>query len=127
MATKREKLEAKAEELGLSYVPSTTDDELQSLINDFQNNDESDRDFKYFKSTISGLSIQIGDEPGRDEIPQEVRFKPYNFFDEEKGDHYQLGLLRTDEPDAIEVMDDDPNVTEITQDEYEQLIENSRS
>lgn len=123
MANKREKLESRAKELGLTFVPSTTDDELQQLINDFQNDDKSDADLKYFKTSIAGLQIQIGDEPARDEQAQMVRFSPYKFFDEENGEHFVVGLLETDEQDAIEVMADDPNVEEITKAEYDEFLE----
>lgn len=125
MASNREKLEKKAESLGLKFVPETTDEELQQLINDFQNNDTEQEGqetfgsgFKFFESQLPGLSVQIGDEPDRDEQPNLVRFTPYEFFDEAKGDHYSLGYLATDEQDAIEVLSDDFNVKEITEDEY---------
>lgn len=121
MASKREKLESRANELGLSFVPATTDDELQELINDFQNQDEeSEREgLHYFKSQVAGLSIQIGDEPARDEQPSTVRFTPYEFFNEERGEHYTVGFLATDEQDALEVLADDANVEEISKEDYE--------
>lgn len=83
-------------------------------------------DFKFFESTLPGLGVRIGDEPARDEQPQKVRFVPYEFFDEEKGDHYSLGYLATDEQDAIEVLSDDPNVKEITEDEYREATEKGK-
>ena len=121
MASKREKLESRANVLGLSFVPATTDDELQELINDFQNQDEeSEREgLHYFKSQVAGLSIQIGDEPARDEQPNTVRFTPYEFFNEKRGEHYSVGFLATDEPDALEVLADDANVEEISKEDYE--------
>lgn len=131
MASKREKLEARAEELGLSFVPETSDEDLQELINDFQNDNsdseavesgEDDREFTpdtaFFRSTIPGLSIQFGDEPERDEQPQEVRFVSYEQFDAARGEHYRVGYLATDEADAIEVLQEDLNVTEIDEADY---------
>lgn len=128
MANKREKLESRATELGLSFVPGTTDDELQQLINDFENPpeeqptepvEEFSSDTRFFKSKIAGLSIQYGDEPERDEAPTTVRFTPFEFFDEKRGERYTVGFLATEEPDALEVLAEDPNVEEIdSQDEY---------
>ena len=123
MATKREKLESRATELNLEFVSSTTDDELQQLIDDFSpENDPANfgSETKFFKClTLPGLSVQIGDSPtGQQDQPQHVRFTPFEFFDEEKGDHYRVGYLATDEQDAIEVLADDPNVIEITQAEF---------
>lgn len=133
--SKRKKLEERAKELGLSFVPDTSDEDLQQLINDFQNDDESNdkpdsqefgSDFLFFKSLIPGLSIQIGDTPERDQQPDYVRFTAYEFFDEKKGEHFSVGYLATDETDAIEVMADDPNVEEINEAEYREATETGK-
>lgn len=131
MATKREKLEDRASELGLTFVPATTDDELQELINDFQNQEEEQsfgEGYRFYKSTtLPGLSVQIGDSPtGQQDQPQHVQFTPHEFFDEEKGDHYKVGYLATDEQDAIEVLADDTNVTEISESEYRDETQNAK-
>lgn len=84
------------------------------------------KDTKFFKSTVAGLSVQIGEEPDRDEQPTTVRFVPYEFFDEEKGDHYVVGYLATDEQDAIEILADDVNVEEIDEKEFKDATENGK-
>lgn len=136
MANKRDKLEKRAKELNLTFVPETTDDELEQLISDFEDNGTPQQDpegadglgtfgddYKFYKSSlVPGLSVQIGDEPERDEIPQRVRFTPYSFFIEEKGETVQVGYLATDESDAIEVLADDPNVEEIDENEYREAL-----
>jgi hypothetical protein len=83
-------------------------------------------DFKFYKSSLAGLSVRIGDEPERSEQPTKVRFVPYSEFDEAKGEHNTVGYLATDEQDAIEVLADDPNVTEIEESEYREATENGK-
>lgn len=125
MSNKRKKLEKKAEELNLSFVPETTDEELEQLIADFGADVDNDADTKYYRSKLlPGLSIQIGDEPGRQEQPTEVRFTPYAEKDEKTGDTNRVGYLATDEPDAQEILTDDANVEEISKEEFEQATEN---
>lgn len=101
------------------------DDEtpVQKLEKDFK------KDTQFFKSIIPGLHITFGPRPRRNQLKLQkkahfVRFIPYKGFNEEKGEEYTIGLLHTEEPDAIEVMQDDPNVTELTKDEYLDLAGN---
>jgi hypothetical protein len=84
------------------------------------------KDYRFYKSKIAGLTINIGDTPERDEQHEFVRFTPYEFFDEAKGDHYIVGYLATDEQDAIEVLADDINVEEIKQEEYQKVVQTAK-
>lgn len=123
MASKREKLEEKANSLGLSFVASTTDSELEELIKDFDTEDQEGT--QYYKClNIPGLSIPLGDEeaPSGADL-KEVRFQPYEAFDEEKGEHYRVGFLATNEPDVQEILADDANVEEISEEEYKEATE----
>mgnify|MGYP001009278483 CR=1 FL=1 len=103
MATKRENLEKRAKELDLNFVPETTDDELQELINDFQNDDEDNGDVSYFKSSNFGMDVVVGDpDPTKGEVAHKVvSFVPY--FIEKKGVEGKLkvGYLKTSNGSAI--------------------------
>ena len=84
-------------------------------------------DFKFYKSEIAGLGVRIAEPEDRSEVGiEKVRFVPYEFRDEKKGENYRIGLLATEEPEAIEVLVDDPNVVEIEQAEYEKLVETGK-
>lgn len=132
----RDKLIKKAEELGVEFNGGTTNSELQELINEAQNSEEKqnpaaqefDSDFQFFRSTIAGLSVPLlaNDPDDRGELLQEVAFTPVELFNEDIGEHYRIGLLATDEQDVIEVLLEDPNVTEITLDEYNDLVTKSK-
>lgn len=80
---------------------------------------------KYFKSTISGLAIQLN-EPDNDDRTDigvdEVKFVPVRFFDEARGEHYELGFLATDDEYAQEILAEDSNVTEINKSEYDKAL-----
>lgn len=126
MATKREKLEKQAEELGLSFVPDTTDDELQQLIADFQD-EQDDEDTKYYRSNIHALSVVVGDpDPTKGEVAHPtVDFVP--FWVQQKGVQgpgpdgaVKLGFLKTKDGSAQKKLAGDTNVTEISKTEYEQ-------
>lgn len=81
-------------------------------------------DFKFYKSSlVPGLGVRIGDEPNRDGVPQKVRFVPYSFYDEEKGETIRVGYLATEEQDAHEVLSDDANVEEIDEKEYRDALD----
>lgn len=126
MSNKRKKLEKKAEELKLSFVPETTDEELEQLIADFDTPEEDNADMKYYRSKgLPGLSIQIGDEPGREDQPTEVRFTPYQEKDK-NDDAIRVGYLATDEQDAQEILSDDPNVEEISKEDFEKATVNGK-
>lgn len=127
MSKARKKLEERADELGLSFVPDTSDEDLEQLITDFEFEEPTDpsADMKYYRSpNLAGLSVQIGDEPDRTEQPTEVRFSPYEERDKKTGDLKRVGYLATDEQDAQEILGDDPNVQEITETEYREATEN---
>lgn len=126
MSNKRKKLEEKAKELNLIFVDDTTDDELEQLISDFDTPTEDNSDMKYYCcKLLPGLSIQIGDEPGREDRPSEVRFVPYQDKDK-NGDAIRVGYLATDEQDAQEILEDDPNVEEITSQDFEKATLNGK-
>lgn len=97
-------------------APSDDEDQKQEFT----------KDTKFFKSSIAGLAIQIGDEPSREEQPSVVRFTPYEFRDEKRGENYTVGYLATEEQDALEVLADDPNVTEIDEKEFRDVLENGK-
>lgn len=81
---------------------------------------------KFFKSvTIPGLSVQYGDTPAPNEPQQLVTFQQRKFFDDRTREHYIEGYLATDESDAIEVLTDDVNVTEISKDDFEKAMKDS--
>lgn len=121
MASKRENLEKKAQELGLSFVPETSDEDLQGLINDFQNK-EDDSDYSYYKSKNFGMEVVIGDpDPTKGEVahPTEA-FVPY--FIEEKGveGKQKIGYLKTNNGSAIKKLGETFEAEKITQEEYEE-------
>lgn len=127
MASKREKLEKRAGELGLSFVPETSDEELQELINDFQNDDsivedeQDDSGASYFKcEAFPSLKVVVGDpDPTKGEVaPKVVAFKPY--LEQRRGVEglVRVGYLKTSNGSAIKKCDADPNVVSLTKDEY---------
>lgn len=92
-------------------------------------NEEFDNpsDLCYYKSQIPGLAVRIAENEDRDITGVEkVRFIPYEFTDSKRGEKYRLGLLATDEPEAVEILDDDHNVTKINEDEYNRLVETGK-
>lgn len=132
----RTKLEKRAKELGVSFNSDQSEEELRQLVVEAEASAETDAQeleaekaaeqeqevfgegTKFYKSVLAGLSVQIGDSPERDEQPNMVRFQPYEFRDEARGENYTVGYLATDEPDAQEILDDDGNVEEITEKQY---------
>lgn len=127
MASKREKLEKKAKKLGLDFVTATTDDELEQLIKDFDDSGDNG-DTRYFKTSIPGLSLSLSESDDRSEVGvDEVRFEPYQLWNEKKGEHYKIGLLATDEPEVTELLEEDSNVVEIEKDEYDELVKAGKS
>ena len=128
MANNREKLEKRAKKLGLSFVDDTSDEELQDLINDFQNDNPDDQEgfgdgTCFYKSSIAGLSIPVGDPEDNGGVQLHVSFQPYEVFDEKIGERYRVGYLATDEQDVQEVLADDINVEEISEEEYLEATE----
>lgn len=93
--------------------------------NDKLDEEEFSDSFKYYKcTTVPGLSVQIAAPEKRSEVGiLEVRFIPYRFWNEKVGENYTVGLLNTDEPEAIEILADDPNVEEIAEDEFLDLTD----
>lgn len=79
----------------------------------------ADQATKYYRSSISGLEVVVGQaDASKGEVaPQTVRFAPYR--EKEFGDVTKVGYLATDNAKAIKALKDDPNVTEIDQDEFD--------
>lgn len=73
----------------------------------------------YYRSGISGLEVVVApaDESKGEVAPQTVRFAPYR--EKEFGDVTRVGYLATDNAKAVKALKDDPNVTEISQDEFD--------
>ncbi len=70
---------------------------------------------KYFRSTIAGLSVRIGD--GNGVTPEVVRFVP--FYERVNGDDTRVGYLATDDDRAIAACEADYHVTTITKKDYD--------
>lgn len=141
---KKEDLIKEASELGIPGLdPDMTNDQLQTAINDFKAEkeaeeaaaqedepevDENEVPFepaenlqngvKYYRSTLPGLSVAVEEPEQRSDLLNEIHFQPVEHWNEQLGDHYKLGYLATDEPNAIEILADDQNVTEITWEQY---------
>lgn len=130
MAQRRDKLEKRAEKLSVEFTAETTDEELQIAVDQAQVDlDEEKRqeaeqedstDTQYFRSDIAGLEIVIGDpDPAKGEVaPKTVSFVPY--WQQKKGieGSFKVGYLKTDVGDALRKLADDPNVEEISKDEF---------
>lgn len=137
MSNNRKKLEKAADDLGVDYKADTTDEGLQKLINEAQNKagGEPAQDPEgadglgifaegtvFYKSNIPGLDVQLAEPEDRSDVGVEnVRFQPYEFKNKENGEKYKLGLLATDDQDAIDILSEDPEVTEIDENEYRDL------
>lgn len=126
MAQTKQELLDRALELGLDVDEENTKDDIQAALDNYDaENSTAGEDDRYFKSAISGLTVPFPalDNEDRSELEKSVRFTPYLYKDEAKGEDYKLGLLATDEPDIIEVLEDDINVEEIDEKEYQELVE----
>lgn len=89
-----------------------------------------DSSLKFYKSSIAGLSVSLGTSDPEDRTTvgvDEVKFKPVSFFDEKRGEHYQLGFLATADSYVQEVLDEDPNVVEIKQAEYDEAVQPAKT
>lgn len=92
-----------------------------------QNEDFDSTTKSYYKTMIPGLAVRIMENEDRDVTGTEkVRFVPYEFNDEKRGEKYRLGLLETDEPEAVEILDEDHNVTKIDAEEYAELVKTGK-
>lgn len=87
-----------------------------------QNQPENSGKTKYFKSRISGLSVQVADAPTDEEkekgnvAPPVVRFEAYE--EKYQGDKVVVGYLATDNLVAIKKLSKDGNVESISEKEY---------
>lgn len=84
--------------------------------------DNDSKDTVYFKSTLPGLKVVVGDpEPSKGEVaPKTLRFEPYWMELKGVAGRVKIGYLKTDNGTAIKKLSADPNVTEIKKDEYEE-------
>lgn len=78
---------------------------------------------KYFRSSISGLTVITGDVTAEDAekgdvAPKSVRFSP--FEERVRGEKVVVGYLSTDNMTAIKKLATDPNVEEIKQKEFDE-------
>lgn len=77
--------------------------------------------FRYFRSTKHALEVVIGDpDPSKGEVANPTaKFVPY--FIEEKGKEgkQKYGFLKTRNGSALKKLDGDPDVQEITKQEFE--------
>lgn len=90
-------------------------------------NDNKQSGVKCYRSPIAGLSVQVGEPLDGQVAPQTVRFEPYEYTSE-VGEKLVFGYLKTDNERAIEVLDNDFNATEISEEEYNKYtdVKNSK-
>lgn len=122
MASKREKLERQATEMGLKFQANTSDEDLEQLIQDFKDDDSDDT--KYYRSDLYALSVVVGDpDPTKGEVaPKTVDFVPYYVYERGKEGKQRVGFLKTSNGSAIRKLENDEHVQEITKQEYEDAI-----
>lgn len=77
----------------------------------------------YFRTRIAGLSVLTGGDDGV--APHRVRFIPV--WERYEGDQVRFGYLKTSKKVAIEKCLSDPNVEEISADEYDRIMEKASS
>lgn len=76
---------------------------------------------RYFKTRIAGLEVVIGDPDtaAGHVAPRTVRFVPY-MFKLENGEDMKMGYLATNHPVALQKLEADGNVEEISKSEFKQ-------
>lgn len=72
--------------------------------------------FKFFRSKLAGLKTVVGGSKVDPTLVEYVRFTPVK--EQFKGDTIFVGYLKTDNAIAIKNFENDPNVTEISADEW---------
>lgn len=72
---------------------------------------------KFYRSTLSGLSVVVGKPKSGEVAPETVRFVPYQ-YESELGEKLVFGYLETDNPVAQEKLASDHNVVEIEEDSF---------
>ncbi len=75
---------------------------------------------------IPGLQIQYGETPDRSLQPNLMAFTPLKFWNESKGETYEIGYLCTDETDVQEILSEDPNVEMISKKEYKEAFSQAK-
>lgn len=82
------------------------------------NSGSSDPGTRYFRTTIAGLSVVIGDPKKGEVAPEMVRFS--TFEERVRGDKVYVGYLETDNMVAIKKLVKDGNVEEIKASEFKE-------
>lgn len=72
---------------------------------------------KFYRSRLSGLSVLVKAHKQDATLNQVVRFVPYS--EKYQGDDVKVGYLKTNVSQVIEILENDPNVEEIQQQEFE--------
>jgi hypothetical protein len=88
--------------------------------NDSQNQSNG-KDYKYFRTSIAGLSIQIAPAKQGEVAPEMVRFTP--ILQKWEGEMQKFGYLKTSNKLVIQRCKDDPMVQQVEQSEYESIME----
>lgn len=88
---------------------------------DNQNADSNKKMF--FRSKVAGLSLQVkpADTDKGEVAPHSVRFTPIASM--YAGEMTKFGYLATSNKRAIQICKSDPNVTEITEEDYREMLE----
>lgn len=84
-------------------------------------------DQRYFKSSNDGLKVLVGNrnEDGTHD-PDLLDFVSFTRYTEKfQGDTVRVGYLATDNERAIEVLSNDPYVTELSQEDYDKAVESA--
>jgi hypothetical protein len=74
----------------------------------------------FFRTRVAGLSIVVAPAGAGEVAPQMVRFTPIS--ERYEGEQVKFGYLKTNNDVAIAKCLDDPNVEEITGDEYKAIF-----
>lgn len=78
---------------------------------------DNKKELKYYRTELTGLSVVVGDPEEGQVAPQTVRFVPYNY--QTDFEVVTRGYLATDNEVAIKKLDNDPNVTSITKEDFD--------
>lgn len=74
------------------------------------------KEVKYFTSRLHGLKVVINDQVADPTLVEYVRFTAVK--EKFQGDNIKVGYLKTDNKIAISKLENDPNVSEISADEF---------
>jgi len=78
----------------------------------------------YYKSPIHGLSVSLSESDERDEVGvDEVRFEAYSVRKESTGEVVKFGLLETEDPFVMDILEKDYRVEKLTKKQYTELLD----